>query len=171
MKDYIVTEVSFMKKTFILILILVCFSTSQARPYGGARWGGGPFWVPVATVVTIFGLISLNNQNERRDYEDGVRETAILIEEADNIEELNRIKRTHSRYFTESVQSLYRERKNTLSNLNYSYENITKEEQLTIFLIQDASSLKELEKIKKERLEYFSERVQEEYFQKKKSMK
>lgn len=159
-----------MKKTFIVILILGCFTTSQARPYGGGHWRG-PFWIPAATVATIFGIITLSNQNERRDYEAGVNETVILIEEADSIEELNRVKRTHSRYFTEAVHSLYQERKITLSRLNYPNKNITKGEKLTIFLIQDADSIEELEEIKMERLEYFSERVQEEYFQKKDSLK
>ena len=55
--------------------------------------------VSCATVVTIFGIISLNNQNEQRDFEEQVRKTAVLIEEADTIKELNRVKRKFNNIF------------------------------------------------------------------------
>ena len=159
-----------MKKTFIIILINSCFNISQARPIGHFG-GGGPLWFPVVAVVTVFGLIDINKQNEHRDYEDQVRETVILLQEADTLEELDKIKRVRSRYFNQSLQGLYLERKNNLSHINYSNKHITDQKDLTIFLIQDADTLEELEKIKQERLKYFTDEVQDKYFKKKNSLK
>jgi len=159
-----------MKKTFVIILIISYFNISQARPIG--HFGGGaPLWLPVVAVVTVFGLVDINKQNERRDYEDQVRETVILLEEANTLEELDRVKRVRLRYFNQSLQSLYLERKNNLGHINYSNKNITDQKNLTIFLIQDADTLEELEKIKQERLEYFTDEVQDKYFKKKNSLK
>lgn len=159
-----------MKKILIAILLLGCFTFSQARPFGNGHIGRDPLLIPFAAAVTIFGLITLNNQNDYREFEKGIRETVSLIDEAETPKELSRVKATHSKYFTESVESLYREKKRTLENTNSVSGNADKEEKLTIFLIRDAESIEELEEIKEERLMYFTETVQDEYFSKKKSL-
>ncbi len=164
-----------MKKILLIILTLGYFVSAQAKPHGPSyRYSHidtHHYWIPAATVITIAGLIELHSQNERRDYEDGIRETVYLIEESESIEGLSRVKATHSRYFTESVQTLYRERKRSLSrDRNYSPKQ-GKGEQLTIFLINDTDTIGELEEIKEERLRYFTEEVQDEYFARKKELK
>lgn len=157
-----------MKKMLIVLMLLGCFSFSQAKPFGHVHFSKDPLLIPFAAAVTIFGLVTLNNQNDYREFENGIKETVFLIDEADNIEELTRIKATHSKYFTESVESLYHDKKRSLESTKYISENLNKEEELTIFLIRDAGSIEELESIKEKRLKYFSEDVQDEYFSKKK---
>ncbi|ADO84490.1 hypothetical protein [Ilyobacter polytropus] len=157
-----------MKKMLIVLMLLGCFSFSQARPFEHVHFSKDPLLIPFAAAVTIFGLVTLNNQNDYREFENGIKETVFLIDEADNIEELTRIKATHSKYFTESVESLYHDKKRSLESTKYISENLNKEEELTIFLIHDAESIEELEIIKEKRLKYFSEDVQDEYFSKKK---
>jgi len=159
-----------MKKMLIVLMLLGCFSFSQAKPFGHVHFSKDPLLIPFAAAVTIFGLVTLNNQNDYKEFENGIKETVFLIDEADDIEELTRIKATHSKYFTEPVESLYGEKKRTLETTKYVSQNITKGEELTIFLIRDAESIEELESIKEKRLEYFTEDVQDEYFAKKKSI-
>ncbi|WP_372713185.1 hypothetical protein [Ilyobacter sp.] len=159
-----------MKKILIVIFLLGCFTFSQARPFGYGGPAGDPLWIPFAAVVTVFGLVTLHNQNDYQDFERGIKETVHLIEDADTVKELGRVRATHSKYFTESVDSIYQEKKRSLENTNYLYENTDKEEKITVFLIRDAESIEDLENIKKNRLNYFTEIVQKEYFAKKKSL-